>query len=439
MQQRLQLATQQAYNVGGFLCHCINAYRGKNADHETDGGPRSRGRPRMSSLLDILDSISELGASASNLQDQVTIYMTVSTFPILLYVNEPMSHFVSSEVRTAIANLADRIHSEGNVPKNLHDAHLSQSPYVLCIMSDNGVQPKLSEEIVYSTVTPNDGDGLIVSIDINEEDPLRKAIFTRLNGIDAPELYTVHFMKTNDLQHVFCKRVGHLSLCAIHLFLRLFVYTGNGELCEELPKEGFSVPIDVYRRPLKEYWFRFLSCPGLQEQNFISSLERMISPKPELRKRLMSPFRIAEAKENQPFILSLNALLVLTGFCHVYTKYCQDNLLLGLQQLAKENKIGPLWCGPSRKFTFGCVSENRQDLILKNFSREAISNLTRGQSPKPFPLLPWYERKLKNSLCSSNTTRVQANENMTLAAVNREPQLGMYIDIKRYVKMSTCK
>ena len=102
MQQRLQLATQQAYNVGGFLCHCINAYRGKNADHETDGGPRSRGRPRMSSLLDILDGISELGASASNLQDQVTIYMTVSTFPILLYVNEPMSHFVSSEVRTAI-------------------------------------------------------------------------------------------------------------------------------------------------------------------------------------------------------------------------------------------------------------------------------------------------------------------------------------------------
>ena len=53
MQQRLQLATQQAYNVGGFLCHCINAYSGKHADHETDGGPLSRGRPRMSSLLDI--------------------------------------------------------------------------------------------------------------------------------------------------------------------------------------------------------------------------------------------------------------------------------------------------------------------------------------------------------------------------------------------------
>ena len=179
MQQRLQLATQQAYNVGGFLCHCINAYRGKHADHEADGGPRSHGRPRMSSLLDILDGISELGASASNLQDQVTIYMTVSTFPILLYVNEPMSHFVSSEVRTAIANLADRIHSECNVPKDLHDAHLSQSPYVLCTMSDNGVEPKLSEEILYSTVTPNARDGLIVTTDINEENPLGRAIYTR--------------------------------------------------------------------------------------------------------------------------------------------------------------------------------------------------------------------------------------------------------------------
>ena len=49
--------------------------------------------------------------------------------------------------------------------------------------------------------------------------------YVRFNGIDAPELGSVHFMKTDDLRAVYCKRMGHLSLCALHLFLRIFVYS----------------------------------------------------------------------------------------------------------------------------------------------------------------------------------------------------------------------
>ena len=80
------------------------------------------------------------------------------------------------------------------------------------------------------------------------EEPLEKAEYTRLNAVNAPELSAVHFVKTDDLQHTFCKRLGHLSLCGIHLFLCLFVYTGCAELCEELPKDGLEYQEDVYGR-----------------------------------------------------------------------------------------------------------------------------------------------------------------------------------------------
>ena len=92
-------------------------------------------------------------------------------------------------------------------------------------------------------------------------------------------------------------------------------------------------------------------------------------------KRLMSPFSVCNATTLNPFLLSLNALLVVTGFCHVFPKYCQDKLLLGLQQVAKENKMGPIWCGVSRNFVHGCNSKNNSDFILKHFTLEATCNM----------------------------------------------------------------
>ena len=278
-------------------------------------------------------------------------------------------------------------------------------------------------------MTPNDGDGLVMNIDIHAENPLKNALFTRLNGIDAPELYTVHFIKTDNLQHVFSKRVGHLSLCALHLFLHVF-NADNAELCEEIPREGFDLPVDVYDSPLKEFWFKFHTTPLAQAHNFITLLENMLSSKPELRKRLMSPFRISTATETT-FLLSLNALLVVTDFCHVFPKYCQDKLLLGLQGLAKQHKMGPLWCGASQNCTLECKAENIEDLIRKDFT---ASDLINECNPEPMSLLPWHDRHLKKSLTSRNTTRVQANENIMLAAVGKEPKIEMYIGIAWYVQ-----
>ncbi|KAJ7385994.1 hypothetical protein OS493_012327 [Desmophyllum pertusum] len=188
--------------------------------------------------------------------------------------------------------------------------------YNSMVLSDK--KPNLSGQIQYSSVTPNDGDGLVMNIDIHADNPLKNALFTRLNGIDAPELYTVHFIKTDNLQHVFSKRIGNLNLCTLHLFLHVF-NADNAELCEEIPREGFDLPIDVYDCPLKEFWFKFHTTPLAQAHNFITLLENMLSSKPELRKRVMSPFRISTAKETT-FLLSLNALLVVTDFCHVFPK-----------------------------------------------------------------------------------------------------------------------
>ena len=88
---------------------------------------------------------------------------------------------------------------------------------------------------------------------------LQNAVFNRLNVIDAPELPAVHFVKTNCLKNLYHKRMGHISLCTVHLFLRRFVLTGTAELCEEIPKEGFDPPHDCYGHPLKEFWFRYFT------------------------------------------------------------------------------------------------------------------------------------------------------------------------------------
>ena len=392
MQQRYQLAIQQAYAIGGFLKECITQHHSESTPDVPQ--QRSRGWPNCNSLLDILDGIDELGVSSSSFQDQIAIFNTVSRFPLLNYVNEPMSHFVSAEVRSVIVNLPARIHHTCDVPSNIYVAYNNTSPY-RSVVCDQG-SPELSDKIRYPTVIPCDGDGLVMNINIDSDKPLENAVFARLFGIDAPELAAIHFVKTDDFKHVYSKRMGHLSLCAVHLFLRMFVLCGTADLCEEIPVERMDPPHDFYGRPLKEFWFKYTTPPSDEmEARFLAFVEQLVSAQSELRKRLMSPFPVCHATATSPFLLSLNALLVVTGFCHVFTRYCQDKLLLGLQQVAKENKMGPIWCGASRNFIYGCNSDNSADYILKQFNLETTMNLERQGYPykKSSAFLPWHERK----------------------------------------------
>jgi hypothetical protein len=279
-----------------------------------------------------------------------------------------------------------------------------------------------------------------MSVDWNLEDPLENAVYTLLNAVDAPELSAVHFVKTDGLKHVFCKRMGHLSLCALHFFLNQFVYSGWADLCEELPKDGMECQEDLYGRPIKEFWLRFPAPPTEKEATFISTLEALVPAESEARKRLMSPYAVSQASPDKPFLLSINALMVVTGFCHVFTRFCPDKLMLQLQAVARDNQLGPIWCGPTRKFTFACKCETKDDIILEHFNLQSTSNLQHTSYPigsqqegRCITLLPWHERSMIKSLCSTQTTRGQANDNLTRHLPGKEPQYGMYIDIRRYI------
>ena len=46
------------------------------------------------------------------------------------------------------------------------------------LASDDGQKPRLSAPIPYSTVSPNDGDGLMASAGWDLEDPLEKDVYT---------------------------------------------------------------------------------------------------------------------------------------------------------------------------------------------------------------------------------------------------------------------
>ena len=342
-----------------------------------------------------------------------------------------MSHLVNGDVKAAVSKLADFIHSQCKVPDNMHTSFLKMCPYTST--TNTTESPPLSHPIDYSTVIPNDGDGLITNIDTTRSrtNPLHGAVWVRLQGIDAPELSSVHFFKTNNLSHVFMKRIGHLSLCGLHFFLRLFLLQGNAVFCEELCDD--SEPIEPsYKRPLKEYWFKFSSPDITQEQeSFLNYIESLVGGESQMRERLMSPYPISEASDSNPFLISLNALLVVTGFCHVYTKHSQDNRLLALQAVAKAQKVGPLWCGPTRNYIYGAQSDTSEDVILRHFTPETTLNAMRSYNAER--ILPWHERSTKKKLCSAKTTRSEANENLNKPLVGREPYSGLFIEITRQV------
>lgn len=104
----------------------------------------------------------------------------------------------------------------------------SRSPQELKSIQVCGVwkwKTKLSDKINFPTVTPCDGDGLIVNIDINLANLLQNAghpsqwnWYTRITR--SPCCENTWFEKCS-------KRMGHISLCAVHLFLCMFVLTGT--------------------------------------------------------------------------------------------------------------------------------------------------------------------------------------------------------------------
>ena len=78
------------------------------------------------------------------------------------------------------------LHHKCNVPGNIHDTHINFRLFGSLVSDEES--PALWGEIRYSTVTPCDGDGLVVGFNLDHQEPLENAECTRFYSVDAQEL-----------------------------------------------------------------------------------------------------------------------------------------------------------------------------------------------------------------------------------------------------------
>jgi len=245
------------------------------------------------------------------------VAISMTNFPLLAYVNEPVSHFTSAAVRPIIKMLTDTFHEQCSVTQNISLAQGLRSPYV-CRAGDI---PRLSAPLPLHLLVPNDGDGIIELLrNHHHDDPLRGAVFHRMFGIDAPELFCTSFINVNG--KIMKRHNGHLSHLAVHYYLGSFASSqGTAVVCKEMPRYG-TTPTDHHGRELSVFWFVW---SGRPQENELAKIDEIISildnSTDAVRGCLMSTnINPRQANDEHPFFLNVNALLVLSGFSHVYTK-----------------------------------------------------------------------------------------------------------------------
>lgn len=276
------------------------------------------GRPTCTNVFEVLSNNEYLDISEQTLRDAASVAMTISNFPLLSYVNEPISHLASPTIRPLVQLLADTFQESCSVPHNISEAYYNSSHYVSS--SSSLTQLSLSNPIPLEMLVPNDGDGIVELLaQPTQPGALQNAIYHRLHGIDAPELYCVSFINANE--KILTRRNGHLSHLAVHYYLQQFARPrGTAVICKENPRFG-DVPVDRYHRPLSVFWILWYQRPSRDELSVLDEILASLEGEADaVRSRMTSNFHPTEAATNKPFFLNLNALLVLSGFCHVYTK-----------------------------------------------------------------------------------------------------------------------
>lgn len=277
------------------------------------------GRPTSVNICEVLGDEEFLAASEATLREATHLAMTLSHFPLLCYANEPISHLTSSSIRPLVDILADTFQESCSVPDNIARAYDSSSPYVnnaSCISPSS-----LSCNIPLELLVPNDGDGIVeLTVHPRQPNALHNAVYHRFHAVDAPELFCTSFVKVNN-NDVLKRHNGHLSHLAVHYYLVSFGRPrGTSLICKENPRFGMT-PVDKYQRPLSVFWFAWFQIPDSVEllilDDIIASIE---GEEDSVRSRLMSSFNPRDAAIERPFLLNLNALLVVSGFCHVYTR-----------------------------------------------------------------------------------------------------------------------
>lgn len=270
------------------------------------------GRPTTISIYEVLANSQNSISSEAALRETTYVAMALSKFPLLSFVNEPISHFSSSLVRSCIQLLPDTLQESMNIPPNICNSYCKISPYVHDVT--NIKLEGLSPEIPVQKLIPNDGDGLV---ELELEGQLHSAVYHRLFAVDAPELYCTAFANS-DSGHTTKRRNGHLSHLAVHFYVNSFSGpNATGTIRRELPIN--SEPKDKYGRTISSFWFVWLSSPNEGELSIIDTIQQLIKNH-SASCRVISNINPRAATANNPFLLNLNALLVLSGFCHVYTR-----------------------------------------------------------------------------------------------------------------------
>ena len=420
---------QQTAEVGKVLCEAMKILPSEPNDEDNEHSQSKRPR-----LTDLLDEKANIGSSSSSMIDAMNVHRNLARFPILAFSNEPISHLANKEVKKALDVVPDQIFKEGKVSEEIHIAYLDQSAYDHSVVEGRAIP--LSESINIDNVVVNDGDGIILGVNPSVNQPLENATYTRLNRIDAPELFAVHYVRNQYTKKVLEQFKGHWSLLGLRFFLDLFVRKGTAQFHYQLPRTGKAEPIDFFKRPLKEYWFKFLASPSERELRILDAIiETCDGLEANQKAVLMSLFDPRLATAERPFYLSLNALLVLSGNCHVFTRFCQDQRLLDLQGVAKANHIGPLYCGLTKNHVIGIEVDTSDDVDLSEFAMVTGDELRNKGYPNWYKsgddtltgLLPWHERAVKEKV--SSFTRQKARDHI---AQHRSPisaQYGFFVDI----------
>lgn len=209
-----------------------------------------------------------------------------------------------------------------HVDDALHYTNLDQSAYEKSAPERGRLN--LSAPIEIDTIAVNDGDGIILGVNSTSNNPLENAVYTRLNRVDV-ELYAVHYIRNAETNEVLDQFKGHWSLLGVQFFIDLFVPKGRATFCFQFPRDGRTEPMDHYKRPLKEFWFEFSESPPARELAILDVIIRnCASLRPEDTLVLKSPIDPRRATPERPFYLNLNALLVLSGHCHVFRRFCHD-------------------------------------------------------------------------------------------------------------------
>lgn len=220
------------------------------------------------------------------------------------------------------------------------------------------------------------------------------------------------------------KAGGHSSLLGMQFFLDLFVRRGSTHFHYKLPQIGKLEPKDHFGRPLKEFGFKFLSSPSEHELRILDAIIQKCEGLDAQEKAvLMSSFDPRLATVGSPFYLSLNALLVLSGNCHVFTRFCQDKQMLKLQRVARDWSF-VLWLYNVILSPFAAVNVDR----LRN---QGYPDWNISQDGKMSGLLLWYEQAMKEKVFSF--TRSKARDHVAQHCSPRSVVHGFFIDIDRLV------